>query len=76
LTNARREVGNDQIAGQFVAARAHLRNFIEGLQRLVDRGSITAGDAQALLDGADAILEQIEGNRPKQTHADDSDAGM
>ena len=73
LTNARNEVGNQNVAGQFVAARAHLINFIKGLEGLVENGRITAAQAQPMLDGAKAILEQIEGNNPNRTHTDDSD---
>jgi ELWxxDGT repeat protein len=73
LTTARIEVGNENIAGQFVAARAHLTNFIKEVQGLVDHGRITAAQAQPLLDGADAILEQIEGNHPKTARTDQSD---
>lgn len=76
LTSARGEVGNEHIAGQFVAARVHLINFIKAVQGLVARGSLTASQAQPLLDGATAILEQIEGNHPKRTHADEGDPGI
>jgi hypothetical protein len=70
LTTARGEVGNEQIGGQFVAARVHLINFIKAVHGLVARGSVAASQAQPLLDGAAAILEQIEGNHPKAVHAD------
>jgi hypothetical protein len=73
LTNARAEVGNEPIGGQFVAARAHLTSFIVAVQRLLDRGSLTGSQAQALLDGATAILEQIEGNHPEKTLPDQGD---
>ena len=76
LTGARGEVGNEQIAGQFVAARVHLSNFIKAVQGLVARGSLTTSQAQPLLDGATAILEQIEGNHPKKTLADQGDPGI
>jgi hypothetical protein len=76
LTNARGEVGNEQLAGQFVAARLHLINFIKAVRGLVARGSLTTSQAQPLLDGAAAILEQIEGNHPKKTLADESDPGI
>ena len=71
LTNARGEVGGEHIAGQFVAARVHLINFVKAVQGLVARGSLSAAQAQSLLDGATAILEQIEGNHPKRALADD-----
>ena len=73
LTSAGGEVGNDNIAGQFVAARVHLTNFIRAVQGLVARGSLTASQAQPVLDGATAILEQIEGNHPKRAQADEGD---
>ena len=75
LTSARGEVGNEHIAGQFVAARVHLINFIKAVQGLVARGSLSASQAQPLLDGAAAILEQIEGNHPKKAQADEGDPG-
>ena len=75
LINARSEVGHENVAGQFVAARAHLINFVRGVRGLVDNGNLTALQAQPLLDGADAILEQIEGNHPNRTHNDGSDQG-
>jgi hypothetical protein len=65
LKNARKEVAKNDIAGQFVAARRHLMNFIRDLQRLVDQQKVSAAAAQPLLDGAAAILEQIEGSHPK-----------
>lgn len=52
---------------------AHLINFIKGLKELVENGRITAAQAQPMLDGAEAVLEQIEGNNPNRTHTDDSD---
>jgi ELWxxDGT repeat protein len=76
LTGARGEVGNEQIAGQFVAARVHLVNFIKAVQGLVARGSLTASQAQPLLDGATVILEQIEGNHPKRTDSNEGDPGI
>ena len=75
LTGARGEVGNEHIGGQFVAARVHLINFIKAVQGLVARESLTASQAQPLLDGAAAILEQIEGNHPKRTEANEGDQG-
>ena len=75
LTNARSEVGNEQIAGQFVAARVQLTNFISAVGGLVARGSLTPSEAQQLLDDAAAILEQIEGNRPKKSLLDDGREG-
>jgi ELWxxDGT repeat protein len=71
LTGARGEVGNEDVAGQFVAARGHLFNFIRAVQALVARGTLTASQAQPLIDGATAILEQIEGNHPVKAHADE-----
>jgi len=76
LINARREVGNENIAGQFVAARAHLTNFVKDLEELIARGSISAAQAQSMLDGALAILEQIEGNHPGKMHMDNGDPVM
>jgi len=73
LTNARGQVSSDKAPGQFVAARSHLDNFIKDLQNLVDRGNITASQAQPLLDGAKLVLEQIEGNHPPKHSSDDND---
>jgi ELWxxDGT repeat protein len=73
LANARGEVGNENVAGQFVAARGHLINFIRAVQALVARGTLTASQAQPLIDGATAILEQIEGNHPGKAHGDEGD---
>jgi hypothetical protein len=67
-----REVTRDTGQGQFVAARSHLRNFIAALQHLVDHGNIAALQAQPLLDGAGAILEQIEGNHSAKHSAGDT----
>ena len=73
LTNARGEVSSDNAPGQFVAARSHLGNFIKDLQNLLEKGIITASQAQPLLDGAKAILEQIEGNHPPKHGSDENE---
>jgi len=73
LMAARDEVGNENIAGQFVAARAHLGNFARDVARLVEQGGIPADAGQQLGDGAAAILEQIEGNHPQRALTVDSD---
>ena len=59
--------------GPLFAQPAH---FIKAVQGLVARGSLTTSQAQPLLDGAAAILEQIEGNDPKKTLADEGDPGI
>jgi hypothetical protein len=76
LSDARREVGRENIAGQFVAARAHLTNFVNHLDALMAHGAITAAQGQPLLDGARSILEQIEGSQPGKAHAELNDLEM
>jgi hypothetical protein len=47
---------------------------VKDVNALVARGSITETQAQPMLDGAAAILEQIEGNWPNKADANESDS--
>lgn len=71
LNNARKEVGTDNGVGSLEAARSHLRNFINDVQHLIEKGDIAPDKGKPLLDGAAAILEQIEGNHPPKHSVDD-----
>src|SRR5262249_38770592 len=76
LTNARREVGRDNIAGQFVAARQHLTNVVKELTALIAREETPQTRAQPMRDGAAAIVEQMEGNQQKKADVNDADSMM
>src|SRR5262249_54747145 len=64
LETARRLISMGNSQANLTAARAHLMNFIAGVQQLLAKGDLSAGSAAALLRGARDILEQIEGNQP------------
>jgi len=64
LKIARNLVAEDNSQGNLTAARAHLMNVIKDLRRLIDKGDIASDKGIPLVEGAQAILEQIQGDRP------------
>ena len=50
--------------GNLTAAQALLTQFIREVERLIEKGDLAAEDGQPLIDGANAILSQIDGNQP------------
>ncbi|HET9219488.1 MAG TPA: hypothetical protein VFR18_21055 [Terriglobia bacterium] len=71
LDSARRVISSGNSQGNLIAARAHLMNFSKSVQRLIERGETPEDKGALLLDGGEAILEQIEGNHPvRQSHTE------
>ena len=64
LQTARRLITMGNSQGNLTAARAQLMNFIAEVERLIAKGDMAPDKGAPLLQGAQDILEQIEGNHP------------